>query len=341
MKKYVVAILVILTLFAFRNNRAENRSAEIRTAVNKSLDILQTASHVFLKNSVQLISCHSCHNQGLGVVAFAMARENGYALRDSIIKEAIDSTETYWKRYANWQTLAENDDPVAIVMSSNYDLWGLSSIGYKGSKIIDLVTRNIMRKQNYDGSWISPAQRPPLEYYTFSATALTVRNIQKYLPAILKDEVAQRIDKARTWMTQKIPVTNEERIFQLLGLTWSTADKKIIAQQAKKLLATQHADGGWSQLATLETDAYATGQSLYALYESGQLPASDPAFQKGIDFLLQTQQPDGSWHVKTRSYSYIPFVDSGFPHEKDQFISATGSNWATMALMLSVRNDRK
>jgi hypothetical protein len=31
----------------------------------------------------------------------------------------------------------------------------------------------------------------------------------------------------------------------------------------------------------------------------------------------------------------VRFVDSGFPHDDDQFISAAGSNWATMALVLA------
>ena len=194
-----------------------------------------------------------------------------------------------------------------------------------------------MRRQSYDGSWVGPGQRPPLEYYSFSATALAVKNIQTYTPAILHDEVKQRVDKARSWLINNRPEANEEKIFQLLGLVWSGADKKIIAEQAKKLLASQHEDGGWSQLDSLKSDAYATGQSLYALNQSGLLAVDAPAYQKGIDFLLNTQFPDGSWKVKTRSYPFVPFVDSGFPHEKDQFISAAGSNWATIALILATK----
>ena len=87
----------------------------------------------------------------------------------------------------------------------------------------------------------------------------------------------------------------------------------------------------------LESDSYATGQALYALYESGLLKTDDPAFQKGISFLLKTQYEDGSWRVRSRSIPFVPFVQNGFPHEKDQFISAAGTNWATMALILAVK----
>jgi hypothetical protein len=145
----------------------------------------------------------------------------------------------------------------------------------------------------------------------------------------------QRIDKARNWLTQTKPEANEEKAFQLLGLIWCNGDKKFIAQQAKKLLAEQHADGGWSQLDSLKSDAYATGQSLYALNQSGQLNVTETAYQKAIAFLLKTQLADGSWHVKTRSYPFVPYISSGFPHGDDQFISAAGTNWAIIALMIA------
>ncbi|MEP6951867.1 MAG: prenyltransferase/squalene oxidase repeat-containing protein [Ginsengibacter sp.] len=340
MKKYLITGGLLIYILAFKiSSDDENKSAAINNAINKSLPLLQSSSHTFLKNAALMISCHSCHNQGLGVVTFSLAKQNGFAVSDVTINEAIDSTCNYWKSNSNMQALAENDDPVAIVMTGNYDLWGLASSHYKSSKTIELLTQNIMRKQSYEGNWVSIGQRPPLEYYSFTATALTVKNIQSYIPAILKGEVKQRMEKARSWLINNMPEANEEKVFQLLGLTWSNANQKIIAQLAKKLLAAQHEDGGWSQLDSLKTDAYATGQSLYALNQSGQLAVSTLAYQKGIDFLLSTQLADGSWHVQTRSYPFLPYVDSGFPHDKDQFISAAGSNWATMALILAAKKN--
>jgi len=67
------------------------------------------------------------------------------------------------------------------------------------------------------------------------------------------------------------------------------------------------------------------------------LKTDDTAYQKGINFLLNTQFADGSRNVQTRSFSIVPYVDGGFPHENNQFISASGSNWATMALLISVK----
>jgi hypothetical protein len=103
------------------------------------------------------------------------------------------------------------------------------------------------------------------------------------------------------------------------------------------LLARQRPDGGWSQLPSLDSDAYATGQALVALTESGSLRVTDPAYKQGVQFLLKTQFEDGSWYVKSRVIKVQPFFESGFPYGQDQWISAAATNWAVMALAPAAR----
>jgi squalene cyclase len=340
MKKYLLLAGLIGCLLAFKKGIDRSRSVAIDAAINKSLPLLETASHTFLKNAAALVNCHSCHNQGLGLVTFSLAKQKGFAVTDSIFDEAIDSTHTQWKTYSNIRELMEDDDPLATLITGDYDLWGLKEAHYEGDKLINILSLNIMHMQGSDGSWFSPAKRPPLEYYSFSVTALAAKNIQAYMPSVLRQEVARRVARARDWMTKTKPLVTEEKVFQLLGLTWCGGDRKFIADQAKQLIAAQHPDGGWSQLDSLPTDAYASGQALYALNQSGELGVSDPVYQRGIDFLLRTQEADGSWHVKTRTFPFLPYIKSGYPHQADQFISAAGSNWATMALLLAVKKER-
>ena len=335
MKKWLVLsgiVIVIASFTTITNNTKINDPEAIKKAINKSLPLLQTTSHVFLENAG---GCQSCHHQDLTAVNLSMAKEKGFAVNDTSLNEIFDSIIHVLK---TWRpALVQNDDPVAIVMSSGYQLWALWANKYKSNKLIEMLVKNLMQRQTYEGSWVSPNPRPPLEFYSFSATALMVAAIQYYSPPSLQPEIGQRIERARAWMIRSVPETNEEKVFQLLGLKWINGDRNFIQQQAKKLLATQREDGGWSQLTNLESDSYATGQVLYALHETGQLKTDDPAFQKGISFLLKTQYEDGSWKVKSRSIPFVPFVENGFPHEKDQFISAAGTNWATMALILAVK----
>ena len=73
-----------------------------------------------------------------------------------------------------------------------------------------------------------------------------------------------------------------------------------IEQKINELLALQRDDGGWSQtIAEPHSDAFATGQTLYALALAGET-AARPEIARGLAFLVATQQPDGSWPMQSR-----------------------------------------
>ena len=63
---------------------------------------------------------------------------------------------------------------------------------------------------------------------------------------------------------------------------------------------------------------------------------ADPAYQRGLSFLVKTQLPDGSWHVETRLHEpdivSPPYFETGFPHGVDQVISCMATAWAITAL---------
>ena len=101
-------------------------------------------------------------------------------------------------------------------------------------------------------------------------------------------------------------------------------------------VATQRADGGWAQRNELSSDAYATGQSLFALASAIGTGPEDKAYARGIRFLLSTQRADGSWYVRSRSPKFQPFFESGFPYGHDQWISMMATGWGAAALARGV-----
>jgi hypothetical protein len=120
-------------------------------------------------------------------------------------------------------------------------------------------------------------------------------------------------------------------------LKWGGGSPARIRAVSQALAALQKPDGGWSQIRPIPSDAYATGQALVALNEGRAVATGSPSYQRGIQFLLNSQLEDGSWHVVSRAAALQPYFDSEFPHGPDQFISAAASNWASMALMTVVR----
>jgi hypothetical protein len=166
----------------------------------------------------------------------------------------------------------------------------------------------------------------------FQSAAVAIYAIKHYTPAGSEASSDRAIASAVAWLEKANPATTQDRAFQALALAWANDGSESARRAARGLVAMQCTDGGWSQLSGTESDAYATGQVLYALTIAGRMAPTDPVYRKGIDFLLRTQAADGTWQVKSRSIWLQPYFESGFPYGRDQFISTAGTAWASMAL---------
>jgi ankyrin repeat protein len=206
--------------------------------------------------------------------------------------------------------------------------------GVRPNLVTAVYARLIAARQNESGDWDSFTARPPSSYSRFTQTALALRAIQLYSHPSQENDVNARIVRARNWLMSHTPRDTEERTYRLLGLFWAHADRTLLAEAARALAATQQPDGGWNSLDGRSSDAYSTGETLAALHDAGGIPVSDAGWRRGIEFLLETQAADGSWHVATRVYGPVspPYFESGFPYGHDQYISVTGTCWAVIAL---------
>jgi squalene cyclase len=298
-----------------------------RVAVEKSLPLLQHADVVFLKSA----GCVSCHNNSLFLMTAAAARKKGFHVDETALQSQLKTNGTYIE---SWRQRELQDIPIpGGIDTTSYILVGLAAANYPPDAATDAMARYLIRHQSPDGEWRIAGHRPPIESSDIEATAVAVRSLQSYAPELLKAEYAKAVERGAAWLANAQPRTTEDHVFQLLGLTWVRAKKDVMQKAARNLIALQRPDGGWSQLPTLASDAYATGQALTALAESGGLPVSDPVYRRGVQFLLNSQLEDGSWYVRTRAIPVQPYFDSEFPHGSDQFISAAATNWATMALI--------
>jgi len=301
----------------------------VRAAIEVSLPLLQHADEVFLKSA----GCISCHNNSLFQMTAAVALRKGFRIDDASMREQMTRSRAYLE---SWRERELQDIPIpGRIDTTSYILAGLAAAQYPSDPATDALTCYVKRRQLADGGWRIASHRPPIESSDVTATALALRSLQAYAPAPLKAEYARAIQRGGSWLARAEPKTTEDHAYLLLGLRWAGESPTAIRKATNALIALQRADGGWSQLATLASDAYATGQALAALAEAGALKPTDPVYEKGVRFLLTTQLADGSWYVRSRAVPVQPYFDSEFPHGKDQFISAAATNWATMALALA------
>jgi hypothetical protein len=78
-----------------------------------------------------------------------------------------------------------------------------------------------------------------------------------------------------------------------------------------------------------KSDAYATGQALYALAEAGAKP-DDEAVRKAQSFPAKTQREDGAWAMVSRA-----IMRDGKPPKNLEPITHAGSAWAVLGLIRS------
>ena len=301
---------------------AGDRSAA--EAVEAAVALLEMQSPNFIKRG----GCNSCHNQNLPAAAAALARERGIKTPKEIAQIPLEALERSPERAMNHAVIGSGVP---------YELFGYSATRRPPDEYTDSLVHYLKRIQEKEGYWASGrGARPPLSADDFITTALTVNALKVYSREVDQADTGKRLAVAAEWLEAGAPLSTQERAFHLLGLKWAGGNGGVIEKAAKSLVATQRADGGFPQLPTMGSDAYATGQALYALHLAGGMDTSDEVYQKGMRYLLRTQATDGSWHVKTRALPLQPYFESGFPYGHDQWISAAGTSWASMALALTV-----
>ncbi|MBV8817291.1 MAG: ankyrin repeat domain-containing protein, partial [Acidobacteriaceae bacterium] len=312
---------VIATADTMEPNRDES--------ITKAISALQHGGPQFYKVS----GCVSCHNQTLPMMVTGMARRQGRPVDEAIAAQTKKQTLSLL-RPAKLPLMEMSDVVPDVPITAPYFLLGLVGDGCEPDELTDAVVISLAAKQYADGSWMPWGPRPPMEFSPITATALSVRALQIFMPPSLRGEMEKRVAVAREYLRSAAPRTTEEKAMRLLGLQASGAGPRELAAAAKALTAAQNANGGWAQLDGLQPDAYATGEALYALRLTGMAAATDSVYTRGAEYLLRTQQVDGSWRVVSRSFPFQPYHESGFPHGKDQWISSAGTSWATLALML-------
>ncbi len=312
---------------------AGNQDELLRSALTKSLDLLQRSSDGFLRERG---TCVSCHQQNLPAVALAWARDRGFETRPASLAKMIDVQQRSWSPRIDHAY--QLDDPMpGGIEQIGYGLWAFGALGVPADETSRAMVWYVATQQFQDGRWVGDLMRPPSEGPDVLATVLAIRTLQLYPLEGRREEFAQRIEHAAAWLRSLTPTLHQERALRLLGLAWAGDSAEALAEPASELLNDQRADGGWAQLPGLESDAYATGQSLVALKVAGALDTSDDAYQRGLEFLLSTQFDDGAWFVRTRTWPFQPPFESGFPFGKHQWISAPATAWAAMALTLAVQ----
>lgn len=354
-KVFVLAVAASL-LFqqAGEQALAQDRSTAFSTTQDQAMDgvldqAIDRATEVIDKGIASYPehrSCFSCHHQALPLLAKSVgnvhldtSRKSFYD--DRLTREIFEFTERAFS--AKKAVLSAGGDIGGKALTVAYGLWAMDLSGAAASETTQAMVEYLLKTQADDGAWNFHSLRPPAASSRAMTSAVATYGLRSYGPdAVNEQRLRKAYQKSFQWSQQLGPPLSHE---ELIGQVW--LEHMLLSElelnepirehdSLDQLWLAQRPDGGWAQTEELSSDAYATGQALTLLAElygdSDKTLHSKAEYKKGIQFLLDSQQPDGSWLVKTRSKPVQVFFDNGDPHGEHQFISMMATSWATAAL---------
>lgn len=308
--------------------------------------------------------CAACHHGPMYLWTMHVARRQGYAVDEPRLKEVTDwlltndEARIFPKRQVQAAVTAKAnaaDKMTAAMMGHNnlsqptiYLAHALNAMPESDPArrlAWSKLAEHLSSVQLEDGSIAGRKGWPPIfntpQILTlFAATGMsghlrndpeasdsklrsTFERASGFLARQTADETHQGLVLRLLWHAQPIPqsptkATDQVRI--------SRSDEEQVATLIAPLRKLQREDGGWAQTADRPSDAFATGQALYALRVAG-LTTSDDSVRSALAFLMRTQQADGTWIMSSR-----PNPETGKPADFLNPITYAAAAWATLGM---------
>ena len=270
---------------------------QIRSAADHAVAIVQHGSTGFSK----LMQCFSCHDHALPMLTLRAARERGVAVDEAAATQVAAKGFLFSPDLSSLDRAVQEPMIIDPAPSEGWALIAAHAVGVKPNLVTAVYARRIANWQRPEGYWPTGDDRPPQSYSFFTATALALRAMHLYMPAEMDKETQQRSARAIKWLLTTEPHSTEDFTFRLIRPALGRWRPPMNAAVPRMIYwRCNERDGGWAELPHMQPDAYSTGEALVALHEAGGVAVTDSAWQKGLHYLLSTQQADGSWHVHTR-----------------------------------------
>ncbi|HVC92250.1 MAG TPA: prenyltransferase/squalene oxidase repeat-containing protein [Pirellulales bacterium] len=325
---FIPPILVSLLPTVASAQDSRPKQAEVDATIDRGLGFLVKDALAWKTEH----DCASCHHAGLVICSMREAKQFGRAVDEPVLAEL-----TKW--------VAESGDgkfgmarpasaPKAASPKAIYFAIALGTDPKPDAATqqgLNLLLKTVEAEQTENGSWSTwPETRPPI--FGNSDESLTALATLAFLPAAASGDVEAKaaLDKGVKWLAET-PTDDDPQSIALRLVLWSKLGRPAYEWEplVGRIKARQNADGGWSQTNDLASDAWATGQALYALAHAGT-KSNDAAIARGRAFLIETQREEGSWPMTSR-----PTVPGGNGSTSLIPITGAGSAWAVLGLVRS------
>jgi squalene-hopene/tetraprenyl-beta-curcumene cyclase len=324
--RLLVAIVVVVLPGAVSAQDLPQQPSRVDATIDRGLGFL-TRDALAWKNQHH---CASCHHAALVIWAMREAEQRGHAVDKPVLAEL-----TRWVAESGDGKFGLARPASAPKAASPKAVWFALALGADAQPDaisqagMKLLLKTVKSEQTENGSWSTwPETRPPI--FGTSDESLTALATLAVLPeAATGDDSAKAVrDKGIKWLAETKTDDDPQSIALRLVL-WKRLGRPAEEWQplVRRIEERQNADGGWSQTKDMASDAWATGQALYALAHAGIKP-DEPVITRAHAFLIKAQRDEGSWPMTSR-----PVKPGGEGCKSLIPITGAGSAWAILGLV--------
>ena len=273
-----------------------------RGAAQRGLDFLAREAKTWQDSH----KCYGCHVHAVTLEAFVVGRHNQYELPDKDMKSVLGGMldvpggvrHKLGFSYEDASLLAPSK-AFGGAAFAHYDQWIDSSLRN------DLVktAQELLAYQKPDGSIELTWNNPPVGAGAIQGTYQAAQTWQQVYARTADNRWLLPLQHAEAFLrTAALAAigSNVDDIQQLdyalmgLGATGVGSSDDILQKLAKRVTSRQAQDGGWGFTTGADSNAFATGQALYALRVAG-FTDRDAVLQRGTAWLIAHQAQDGGW----------------------------------------------
>ncbi len=302
-------------LTANSNALAGELEVVARDAIGRALPFVEREGTAWMEGRVPVqegSGCVSCHHVGFALWSHAEARRVG-----------IDDLAPAFEALAETAITFLNRPTIPRAMSAGHVM--LAEPGHAS-----VLTQHMLDLQNEAGDWSAvgqfPTQRRPIAESDAVATMYALLALRKVGGDGEVDPAIRA--KALEWLEQQPSGTSTEWLAWRLVLANALDAADQVPGLRHRLIDRQREDGGWGWVEDAESDAFSTGQAVYALSITADERSS--VIENGTRFLIARQSDDGSWQTASSVISDAPSA------EKDVIYHFWGTAWATIALARAI-----
>jgi len=271
------------------------------------------------------------------VWALGEARRHGYPVRDALLAEVdwLVAEDESSKVFPQKDLPPERD---FVSVSSIYVAWMVDQAAVPAAdKLREMAGRkiapNLVEKQEQDGSFASTGRPPILEPRETISLWTDLALHSPLLTEVKEVDLAPVREKLSAWIDGRSagPET-QEVVLRIVRAQQQAQGQETIDGLVQELTSRQHEDGGWGQMPEQASDAFATGQALYALGNAGAGSEERVAqeIERAREFLRQTQLADGSWLMSSRA---VAGQEPPPPEKHSEMIMYPATGWAVLGLL--------